>query len=244
MQEFDDVTFNYPYPVQNSGGAYCANPHSFQQASSKPYPANGQVRSHNTYGYAHAVWSPWEVPKHQAHPMMPTSQIRSSTGHVAIPAMFHLPPPYPAETTDITPINRETDYWDLSSPQDNSSPSLSSDTTSSPSPRLPSPPAQQPLVIHQPRPYRRIPIISLTQLASACEEADNNRIQSDSALSPLPFEYLDFHTDPSPPGLHQSLSQYTLPGPASSQALKSQPGKTKDRSIFCSCGCMEHYICS
>ncbi|KAK2461503.1 hypothetical protein APHAL10511_005966 [Amanita phalloides] len=158
----------------------------------------------------------------------------------------------PASNDSFSSGDREINswmYWGSSSPLYNPSPSQSSDATSSPSPPspLPSMPAQPPLIIHQPRPYRRIPIVSLSQLASACEEFDNRPPQQNT-LSPLPFEYLDFNFDPSSTGIHQPLTHPPFP-PSAAAAFNAYRSpmmlaKTSDRTILCPCGCMGHYICS
>ena len=243
-QEFDDFGFSYTpsaLPLLSSGATYGSmssqDPALFKENTDGEYHL-----SHHSYGYAHGLWSPWEMQHSQAHAMIPISQMRSSAEH-----MIQFPLPYPPpQIAHATPIGTSgMPYFpslerpdaddNLSNFWDSSSPSLSSDdSTSSPSPPLPSPPAQQqPLVIHQPRPYRRIPIVSLSQLASACEEVETKPPQSDSALSPLPFEYLDFNINSSASGTRQLMSQHSFPFLAD---------KMQDRTFLCACGCMEHYI--
>ncbi|KAF8628237.1 hypothetical protein AX15_004013 [Amanita polypyramis BW_CC] len=214
----------------------------------------------------------WRMHYSQPRSMIPTSQMRSSAGEYSYsrgPAlgMIQQPqsdgPPLPSLAVEnsfmptITDMIYSPTFTDTflsdeaemdnnmsahlgSSPHINPSPSLSSDSTSSPSPSLPSPgaAAQQPLIIYQPRPYRRIPIISLSQLASACEDPESRPPQQ-TALSPLPFEYLDFASE-----VHQPPVQYSFPPLASFNACKLPAAitKTGDMTIFCPCGCMEHYI--
>ncbi|KAF8641195.1 hypothetical protein AX17_000830 [Amanita inopinata Kibby_2008] len=107
---------------------------------------------------------------------------------------------YPQRLADTIVGNNlempDASCWTPPSTFSHPSPSVSSDTASSPSPPLPSPTiqVQRPLVLHQPRPYRRIPIISLSQLASACDEQKTTTLQPNS-LSPLPVDCLDYTID-------------------------------------------------
>ena len=273
MQEFDDLY--YPSPAASSSLSstlFDAYMHTSQRSSFKNDLWDGYDASRSLYAYNYPAW---RTPYSQSRAMIPTSQVRSSAGECTYgrglmiqepqsDAPLSLPPsladedPFMPIITDMAYSPTFTDpllYGEVeidnnTSPHNNASPSLSSNSTSSPSPSSPSLPspgatAQQPLIIYQPRPYRHIPIISLSQLASACEELETKPPQQ-TTLSPLPFEYLDFNVNPSASEVHQSLTQYSIPPLASFNAcqLPMAISKTGNMTTFCPCGCMEHYIYS
>jgi hypothetical protein len=111
----------------------------------------------------------------------------------------------------------------------------------------PSHATQVPIKLHQPRPSRRIPIVSLDELASISEnfilpphKTSHPANSPVEALSPLPF---DFH--------HQSFeSNRTCGGGLQSKndifcpkfsMLRPPDGGEPSQVILCSCGCMETY---
>jgi hypothetical protein len=115
-------------------------------------------------------------------------------------------------------------------------------------------PNQPPLKLHQPRPSRRIPIISLSNLASACDDhldthvQDPERNASEEALSIPPLS-LDFNR------VSSMLSLPAVDG-GNTQHLKYMLYPTSDvysptygvgfdghsgKAILCNCGCMESY---
>lgn len=117
-----------------------------------------------------------------------------------------------------------------------------------PAPRT-SPPApepdQTPLKLHQPRPSRRIPIVSLSRLALACDEFQIHP-KEPSAISGE-VNHLPFRTAPSKsyhPMAYHSSNQFNK----QSSHLKNDiygtgfPGNT-GRLTQCSCGCMAPYTC-
>ena len=112
-------------------------------------------------------------------------------------------------------------------------------------------PNQPPLKLHQPRPSRRIPIISLSDLASACDDPLTNHVQdpkrnaSEEALSAPPLS-LDFKSMLSLPavdaGNTQQLKYMLYPtsdvySPTYGVGFDGHSGK----AILCNCGCMESY---
>ena len=117
-------------------------------------------------------------------------------------------------------------------------------------------PHQPPLKLHQPRPSRRIPIISLSNLASACDTfpvqtpaTDPRGRVSGEVLLPLSFQpsnssstlqsprtitqYPNIRIEPAP--LHSTNSTYT---PTFFWGTHDDPGKV----LSCNCGCQESYI--
>lgn len=129
-------------------------------------------------------------------------------------------------------------------------PSAISDPSTSPSQS----PNQPPLKLHQPRPSRRIPIVSLSDLASACDNPLTNHVQDpkrnaeEEALSVPPLS-LDFN------GVSSMLSLPAVDG-GNTQHLKYMLYPTSDvysptygvgfdghsgKAILCNCGCMESY---
>ena len=259
MQDFDDLY----YPLSSPGSSTFLNAYMNQSLG------DGFDASHNLTSYGHsAVWK-------KRYPQTHSSQVRSSAakrsyGQEQLSDIIQHPPSnaprlsqvYTENTIsmadmDYSPISNyslpsgdaemETSMNWVLSPLNNASPSLSSDTTSSPSPSLPSPnvAAQRPLIIHQPRPYRRIPIISLSQLASACDDNIATKPSpKQTALSPLPFEYLDFNIESPSAGVRQPQIYPYLSPSGLCNAYKSPTtlAKTTDRTILCPCGCMGHYI--
>jgi hypothetical protein len=108
------------------------------------------------------------------------------------------------------------------------------------------------LKLHQPRPSRRIPIISLSNLASACDDI-TNQVQEPkrhaSEEAPFPLS-LDFNT------ISSMLSLPAVDGGNTLQHLKYMPYPTSNvysptygvgydghagKAILCNCGCMESY---
>jgi len=148
--------------------------------------------------------------------------------------------------------------------QSSSSPALSSHhlSTDGSAPPNPSPvsssnpsPCQLPLKLHQPRPSRRIPIISLSKLASACDTypvqtpaKDPRGRVAGEALSPPSCQpsnsssMLQPHrtiTQPNtriePSSLHSTSNTYT---PTFPWGTHDDQGKV----LSCNCGCQESYI--
>ena len=256
MQDFD----NLYYPLSSPGTS------SFLKAyMNNAFIGDGFDASHNLDSYSHSTW---KKAYSQPHP----SQVRSSAaersyGQEQSSVMIQHPssdiPRLPQVTAENTTCMADMDYspasiyslpggdvemessmnWSLS-PHNNASPSLSSDTTSSPSPSLPSlsVAAQPPLIIHQPRPYRRIPIVSLSQLALACDDIVTKPSPKQTTLSPLPFEYLDFNIEPPSAAVRQPQI-YPYLSPCNAYKSPTMVAKASDRTILCPCGCMGHYIC-
>lgn len=235
------------------------------QSQKSSFIGDGFDPSHNLNSYGHsAAWK-------RHYPQTHSSQVRSSAadrsyGQEQPSGIIQQPPSnaprlppvsvdnnIPMTDMDYSPVSNysfssgdaemETSMNWVLSPLNNPSPSLSSDTTSSPSP-LPSPnvAAQRPLKIHQPRPYRRIPIISLSQLASACDDIATKPSPKQTALSPLPFEYLDFNIEPPSAGVRQPYPYLSPTGLCNTYKSPTTLARTTDRTILCPCGCMGHYI--
>jgi hypothetical protein len=138
--------------------------------------------------------------------------------------------------------------------------SVSTSTTSSPIRHM-----QPPLKLHQPRPSRRIPIISLDELASASEgvlQPVRRRKYSKpshssgpyprspvEALSPLPLDCHGFspvlekreigHISTSKISSYQPSRPHPISNPGLSALFR--PGGLPTKVITCSCGCMESY---
>ncbi|KAF9469687.1 hypothetical protein BDZ94DRAFT_1243024 [Collybia nuda] len=141
------------------------------------------------------------------------------------------------------------------------SPSASSDTSSSSSSTLPSPEltVRTPITLHQPRPSRRIPIISLSELALACDDfAASPPTQSfpyQELLSPLTLDFPAKYTSVYSPE-HPSLSGETrIEGPRFAHPEQGYPyqshteptyyvGHNSEDVVLCSCGCMESFVIS
>ena len=137
-----------------------------------------------------------------------------------------------------------------SSTRGSAPPNPSSISSSNPSP------CQPPLKLHQPRPSRRIPIISLSKLASACDTfpvqtpaKDSRSRVTGEVLSPLSFQpshsssmlqsprttTQDPNTRIEPPSLHSTNSIYV---PTFPWGTHDDQGKV----LSCNCGCRESYI--
>ena len=122
------------------------------------------------------------------------------------------------------------------SPAALSNPSRSSSEYSRPS-------GSPPIKLHQPRPSRRIPIISLDRLASACEEESirarrkEHRSHSHSH-SPLPLSRPSHSTSYRPRNHHHLQQAFPAPHNYSSNIL---PVTNQEKVLICKCGCMESY---
>ena len=110
---------------------------------------------------------------------------------------------------------------------------------------------QPPLKLHQPRPSRRIPIISLSNLASACDDLathvqEPKRHASEEAPFPLSLDFNRIPPMMSPPAVdggntHQ-LKYMLYP---TSNVYSPTYGVGYDghfgKAILCNCGCMESF---
>jgi hypothetical protein len=117
------------------------------------------------------------------------------------------------------------------SPIQSTAPSLKSLNTSPP-PTQPSPS----LPLHQPRPSKRIPIISLSRLALACEDLEAPQIVSDKSRSKTTSNNLDFSdvgVVPQDLGHHQTPEKRTAP--------ELRNGIRPRHVVRCYCGCMGSY---
>lgn len=179
---------------------------------------------------------------------------------------------YPSSANTDTPCNQYIRFSPaqasttnlLASTSNTVSPSVlssaSSSTTSSPIRHT-----QAPLKLHQPRPSRRIPIISLDELASASEgvlQPVRRRKYSKpshysgpyprspvEALSPLPLDCHGFspvsekrefgHLSTSKISSYQPSRPPPISNPSLSALFRS--GGLPTKVITCSCGCMESY---
>ncbi|KAF8167464.1 hypothetical protein B0H34DRAFT_792187 [Crassisporium funariophilum] len=160
------------------------------------------------------------------------------------------------DTHPTTSFCHDSTTTALSSPSLSATVSLSS-AHSDPSRAGPSnarPHNQPQLKLHQPRPSRRIPIISLSNLASACDglptatrTQDPKHCSSEEGLSPLSLEFGTSPSMQSESNTHGGHTRYSKPSsghqptsiynPTFGYGLDGDPGKV----ILCSCGCMESY---
>lgn len=176
---------------------------------------------------------------------------------------------YPSSAHNDTPCKSFVQYPTSSSSTstasicDTVSPSALSLASTSPTLHMPPPP----LKLHQPRPSRRIPIISLAELASAGEgllqpsrtkhsktktatqsSHPYSRTSPIEALSPLPLDCNGFSpvlekrevvhpTSKVNPYQSTRPSQRPNPGPPT----RFRHGCLPEKVITCSCGCMESY---
>jgi hypothetical protein len=114
----------------------------------------------------------------------------------------------------------------------------------------PSHPPQAPLKLHQPRPSRRIPIISLSKLASACDNllthVQEPKRNASEEVSPLSVDFSRVSSMLSLPavdgGNTQHLKYMLYPpsdvySPTYGVGFDGHSGK----AILCNCGCMESY---
>lgn len=125
---------------------------------------------------------------------------------------FYPSPPQSTASSPLEPVNSQA-------------------TPIQPSPSLP---------LHQPRPSRRIPIISLSRLASACDdiEAASRRKPTVSPKARTTSLSNNF------PDLRQPQSQYLSRTRERRMLLASPLARDDDRAgciVQCSCGCMESY---
>jgi len=98
----------------------------------------------------------------------------------------------------------------------------------------PIPSSQSPPKLHQPRPSRRIPIVNLDKLASACETShppsllggDHKRSES---YSRVPYQW------------PKQLSPQPFDPISESIARQGLPATSEARVPLCLCGCMESY---
>jgi hypothetical protein len=130
-------------------------------------------------------------------------------------------------------------------------------SSSSSDPSIPShPPAtiinQAPLKLHQPRPSRRIPIISLSNLASACdnfatvqEPKQRSTLEETLPVSPLSLDSNRVSSMLSPPAVDGGNDQHLKYLLYSTNDVYSPTyGVGFDgsgKAILCNCGCMESY---
>jgi hypothetical protein len=108
-----------------------------------------------------------------------------------------------------------------------------------------SPPVQAPLKLHQPRPSRRIPIVNLDRLASACEGSPINAHPKDFTWSENTLSPLDLDCHSSLPSQCAPVQQ-SIPSTSNQlQALSSHrqfgTNQETEKVILCGCGCMESY---
>lgn len=139
------------------------------------------------------------------------------------------------------------------------SPSASSDTSSTSSSTLSSPEltVRTPFTLHQPRPSRRIPIVSLSELALACDDfAQSPSMQSlpyQELLSPLTLDFPAKYTSVYSPEHPSLLGETRIEGPRFAHQEQKYPhqfhtaptyyvGDRSEEVVLCSCGCMESYV--
>jgi hypothetical protein len=109
-------------------------------------------------------------------------------------------------------------------------------------------PNQAPLKLHQPRPSRRIPIISLSNLASACDDFATTHVKepkrhaTEESLS-LDFNRVSSLSTPAVDGDNTHHLKYMLY--STSDVYSPMYGVGVDghsgKAILCNCGCMESY---
>jgi hypothetical protein len=108
------------------------------------------------------------------------------------------------------------------------------------------------LKLHQPRPSRRIPIISLSNLASACDDISNQvqeprRHASEEAPFPLSLDFNTISSMLSLPAVDGDNTHHLkyIPYPTTSNVYSPTYGVGYDghsgKAILCNCGCMESY---
>ena len=146
----------------------------------------------------------------------------------------------------LPPINTVSPYASSDSSSCSSSPLLTPEIT-----------IRTPITLHQPRPSRRIPIISLSELASACEDFPGSpkRTSTDQKPSqrlPPPLQINDFLTNcASMSSPHHSTftsnpfrSQFVPEIKNTYTAPTYLVGEDSEEVVFCSCGCRESYTLS
>ena len=151
--------------------------------------------------------------------------------------------------------NNPTMGFSSSMPDSTSAALLPSSSISDPSTSTSHSPAaiinQSPLKLHQPRPSRRIPIISLSNLASACDDLttqvqEPKRHASEEALFPLSLDFNRISSMLSLPAVdggnthHLKYMLYPTSdvySPTYGVGYDGHSGK----AILCNCGCMESY---
>ena len=138
------------------------------------------------------------------------------------------------------------------------SPYASSDSSSSsPSPlSTPEITIRTPISVHQPRPSRRIPIVSLSELASACDDFSTSPTIKNSfhqkppreLLSPLTTNISANYTSPYSPMHFPFLDEMGLEGavPFAIEEKNAYTAPTRlfndsEEVVLCSCGCMGSY---
>lgn len=135
------------------------------------------------------------------------------------------------------------------------SPSASSDTSSASSSTLSTPELtiRTPITLHQPRPSRRIPIVSLSELALACDDfAQSPPIQSlpyQDLISPLnldfPAEYTSVYSPEHPDEPKIDTRSHHQEQKYPHQFHIAPTSYVDDRAeevLLCSCGCMDSSI--
>ncbi|TFK77498.1 hypothetical protein BDN72DRAFT_873774 [Pluteus cervinus] len=117
----------------------------------------------------------------------------------------------------------------------------------SPTPRI-----QPPIKLHHPRPSRRIPIISLSELASASADAlVSPSAHATTEVSPISpprqTAYRSYDAPAKPDDLHSrrpapqlTTSSWSPIGDYYSDQISCEPTQ-RDGFLLCSCGCMESY---
>lgn len=166
--------------------------------------------------------------------LLPASPIDFSTTTytVGLPSSSEQFPSYPQCMYDTRPQKTHDSRLPPSSvyPSPPQSTMASPLEISNPLPIQPSPS----LPLYQPRPTRRIPIVSLSQLASAAEEMENNSLWQTN----LHKGSLDVKSR----SRHYSSNHRRLPYSSvdrDNQALGASQDRMTERLIQCSCGCIE-----
>ncbi|CAA7264769.1 unnamed protein product [Cyclocybe aegerita] len=109
----------------------------------------------------------------------------------------------------------------------------------------PPPASQAPVKLHQPRPSRHIPIISLSKLASACEDisSPSHRKEPRSDVLSPPLDYdINTYSSVLPTIHHDQFVQRSIP-PSHYPHCATLPtvSNESEAMIFCNCGCMASY---
>ena len=150
----------------------------------------------------------------------------------------------------LPPINTASPYASSASSSSSSSPLSTPEIT-----------IRTPITVHQPRPSRRIPIISLSELASACDDFSmssaspggkvSHRKPPQDLLSPLATSASSKYTSsysPTYPSFSDEMGIEGTPFPVpfsfeekNTFTIPTHPYTDSGEVVTCSCGCMESY---
>jgi hypothetical protein len=182
-----------------------------------------------------SIWNMYTPPTSNFYdqPMMPVDHPEIS----GFPYNDSLPYSVPSERRQFSTNSLDT------LPSSLSSAPLSLDSPYIPPP-VPVPVQQHPIKLHQPRPSRCIPIISLSDIASACDSDSDGTADSPqhSPFDHFPSSSLDDYNYQPHALRTETRTDFLFTGEIGPYKDHSSTLATTQQVIKCTCGCMGSYL--